>query len=182
MKNLFAALGERGRLDAIARSAPELVRAVEEAPRITWLPVSLNVRTVEVVSSQLGEGAGLELLADCVYAQFETPLWRDFIGGAVRLLGRDPGSLGRWIPHAMRLVFRDCGVWAAERTGEGCLRVAVHSLPETLAGHRLWLRSLGVGMRPLFPLCETDGTADLAELDSGARRAAYEVAWKPDGG
>ncbi|MGH7286573.1 MAG: hypothetical protein ACREI8_00955 [Myxococcota bacterium] len=99
MKNVFAALEKQGRLPALASEAPQLVRAVEAASRMTWLEVELNVRMVEAMAARFGAEPGLQILAGCVHAQFETPLWKGFIGAALRLLGTDPGSLGRWIPR-----------------------------------------------------------------------------------
>lgn len=178
MKNLFAALEAQGKLSSIAERDPELVRAVAAAPRVSWLPVELNVRTVEATVAAFGEERGLALLADCVYRQFDTPLWKGFIGGAVRLLGSEPGSLGRWIPQAMRITFRGCGRWTAERTGETELSVRVCELPSALAAHPLWQRSLAIGMTPLFTLCGCSGSSRLVDTNSAERRASYLLRWK----
>jgi hypothetical protein len=178
MKNLFAALERHGHLVALGREAPELVREVEAARRMSWLPIALNVRLVEAAAAGFGEERGLEILAAGVYAQFDTALWKGFIGSAVRLLGTEPGSLGRFLPQAFSLVFRDCGHWSVERCAEGELRLAVRELPAPLAAHRLWLRSLAIGMTPLFTLCGRDGSSALAEVDSRGS-AHYLLRWKP---
>jgi hypothetical protein len=178
MKNVLAALEKQGRLGALAAEAPQLVRGVAEAPRMCWLPVAENVRLVEAAAACFGEERGLVVLADCVFAQFESPLWKGFVGSAVRLLGRDPGSLGRWLPQAFSLVFRDCGQWSVEADGEATLRVWVRGLPADLASHRLWLGSLASGMTPLFTLCGCSGEALLESIDAPARSAAYRLRWK----
>jgi hypothetical protein len=178
MKNVLGALEKQGRLRALEAEAPELVRAVAEAPRMRWLPVAENVRLVEAAAACFGEERGLAVLADCVFAQFESPLWKGFIGSSVRLLGRDPGSLGRWLPQAFSLVFRDCGQWSVEADGEATLRVSVRELPAELASHRLWLRSLAIGMTPLFTVCGCSGEALLESIDAAARSAAYRLRWK----
>ena len=179
MKDLFAAFEQRGRLAALAVRDPDLVREVEAASRVSWLPIALNLRMVEGVVASEGEQAGLALVAECLEDQFERPLWRDFIGGALRLLGRDPGSLGRWIPKAMQLIFRGCGSWSAERSGERALEVRVHALPPVLAEHRLWLASVAVGMTPVFGLCDTSGDCALASSDPAQGTACYRLSWKP---
>lgn len=179
MKNLFAALEARGQRAPLAAADPELIRAVADAPRMSWLPIALNLRTVEALAGSLGEERALRLLADCVHAQFGSPLWKGFIGGALRLLGTDPGSLGRWIPEAMGLVFRACGRFTAEPSGPAELSVCMHDLPPSLLAQRLWLRSLAIGMTPLFTVCGCDGSAQLVEVDDRARRARFRLCWKP---
>jgi hypothetical protein len=178
MKNLLAALAALGRLGPVEAADPELVGEVEASARLTWLPVALNVRTVEAVTACFGEQRGLDLLAECVYRQFDTPLWKKFVGGAMKLLGTDPGLLGRFLPEALGLVFRECGRWRIENTDECELTLDVEGLPAPLAAHRLWLRSLATGMTPLFVLCGRDGVSELVEVDPHARRARYRLRWK----
>jgi hypothetical protein len=179
MKNVFAALEAQGRLAALARGAPELAGEVAAASRMSWLPIAVNVRMVEAAAACFGAERGLQILSGCVFAQFETPLWKGFLRSAVRLLGTEPSSLGRWIPQAFSLVFRDCGHWSVENVAEHELRVVVRELPEPLAAHPLWLRSLAIGMLPLFTLCGIDGRSELTEVDARVRRASYRLRWKP---
>jgi hypothetical protein len=178
MKNLFVALEAMGRLAEVEAADPVLVREVAAARRLAWLPVALNVRTVEAVAASLGEERGIALLAECVYHQFDTPLWRGFVGGALRLLGTDPGALGRWLPEAFALIFRDCGRFSVERSGDCELTLFVRDLPQPLAAHGLWLRSLAGGMTPLFTLCDVGGSSVLAEVNVPAGWARYVLSWK----
>jgi hypothetical protein len=178
MKNLFVTLGELGKLAELEAADPALVREVGAASRLAWLPIALNVRMVEAVAARFGEEPGIALLAECVYRQFDTPLWKSFLGGALRLLGTEPASLGRWLPEAYALVFRGCGRFSVESGGERTLTLRVEELPAPLAAHGLWLRSLATGMTPLFTLCGRDGSSRLAEVNERARRARYELAWK----
>ncbi|NNL65515.1 MAG: hypothetical protein HKP30_04675 [Myxococcales bacterium] len=178
MKNLLATLAAGGRLERLVEIDPELVAEVEAAPRTAWLPIALNVRMVEAMAGAFGAERGLTILAECVYAQFDTPLWRNFVAGGIRLLGRDPGSLGRWIPQALKLVFRDCGAWSAERSSPTELTVTARELPPELAHHELWIRSLAIGFSPLLTLCRTSGASELEALDADAGLATFVVRWK----
>ena len=178
MKNLFATLASLGKLAEVEEADPDLIQEIEAAPRLSWLPVSLNVRTVEAMAARFGEQRGIELLAECVYRQFDTPLWKSFVGGAMRLLGTEPSLLGRFLPEALQLVFRDCGRWAVDNTDDTELTVSVRGLPAALAAHGPWLRSLATGMTPLFTLCGCAGTACLAEVDAATGSARYVLSWK----
>jgi hypothetical protein len=178
MKNLFAALDALGHLAALGSADAALLREVAAAPRLSWLPVAVNVRTVEAMAARFGEQRGSALLAECVYRQFDTALWKHFIRNATRLLGTEPGSLGRWLPEAFSLVFRGCGRFSVDLTGELELTVRVDDLPAMLAAHRLWLDSLAIGMTPLFTVCGRHGDASLVEVSQAERRARYVLRWK----
>jgi hypothetical protein len=178
MKNLVTALAGLGKLGPVEAADPELVAEIEASARLSWLPIAWNLRLVEATSACFGEARGVELLADCVYRQFDTPLWKKFVSGAMKLLGTEPGLLGRFLPEAIGLVFRDCGRWRIHNTDERELVLEVEALPPALAAHRLWLRSLATGLTPLFMLCGCDGTSELAEVDERAGRARYRLRWK----
>lgn len=181
MKNLLAELRARGHGGLLPTRASALVDEIEAASRAAWLPIESNVGAVEAICAELGEERGLELLTECLYAQFETPLWKGFIGPAVRLVGRDPVSFGRWIPRAIQLVFRECGDWAVERTDDAELTIRVTRLPSRLSSQRLWLRSMGVGMRPVLILCGVTGDSDLVDVDSDAGCASIRLHWEAAG-
>ena len=178
MKNLVSLLEKRGVAAELRQVDAELFDAIEAASRMSWLPAAMNVRMVEVMAERFGEARGLELLTDCLYAQFETPLWKNFVGGAVRLLGTNPGSLGRWIPQAYRLVFRCCGKWSTRSPDATTLEVVASEMPLVLASHELWLRSVAAGIGSVFRLCEMDGRSRLREVDTVGGRATFELTWK----
>ena len=101
--------------------------------------------------------------------------------GATSLLGRDPANLGRWIPKAFNLVFRDCGLFAVEAVSPLELRVTLSEIPDPLLCEPLWIASLGVGMRPIFTVCGRDGLAERVDFDATARVAGYRLTWKDSG-
>ena len=76
------------------------------------------------------------------------------------------------------LMRKFCGVWTAERTGDCELKVQVRELPSELLHHRLWLRSLGIGMTPVFMICDTDGHGDLESVDEATASAVFRLHWK----
>jgi hypothetical protein len=122
-----------------------------------------------------------QFFARALEEQQTSTLWRSFSEGAIRLLGLDPGALVRWMPHAMRLFFRDCGRWTADVEGAGQAVIRGEDLPQLLAAHPLWMESLVGGFDALFRVCRRDGATRIAEHDPGARRATYRLVWKPEG-
>ena len=178
MKNLVAALTKLGHVSAVRAADPTLFEEIEAAARMGWLPVECNVRMVEALAGCFGEKHGLEVLTDSLYSQFDTPLWNNFVKGAIRLLGREPDSLGRWIPQAFSLVFRGCGAWSVQADGDCALDLEGTDLPQDLIDHRLWLESVAKGMQTIFAICEVKGESELCEVDSGARRVRIRLTWE----
>jgi hypothetical protein len=177
MKNLFLGFEARGLREGVRVRDPELEEEVAAAGRLSWLPIAINIRTVDALCDLLGESDGLEVLAECVYGQFETPLWKPLIGGGLQLLGRDPGRLARWLPRAFSVVFRDCGCWEVQQAGARELAVLQSRIPELLISEHRWLRSLGTGMNALFRLCDTRGTVDLLTIDEDLRAVQFRLRW-----
>jgi hypothetical protein len=176
----FAAAVERlgGRAESVRRADPELFRRIEEARRTSWLPVGLNVRMVEAIHSVVGPARATAFFAEQVHGQFDTPLWRNFIDGGVRLFGLDPGSLAKWLPHAYGVIFRHCGRWQTRREGETEVSVSARMLPDALVRHALWLDSIRAGMHALFLLCKVEGRADLEGVDVAAGHSRIVLSWK----
>jgi len=180
MQNVLQALERLGPDGQAVRDAdPELVREIERAPRMWWMPIAWNLRLVEAANRALGRTRALALLASCIHAQLDTPLWRNFAQGAVRLFGLDPGALVRWLPRAFAIVFRGCGVWRAARSGDGQAVLEVSDLPPELAAHALWVESMGAGGRALLRLCNVRGEVRLAAHDAAAGSARFELRWEP---
>ena len=179
MKNSAAILARSGAPGAaVLGSDPSLFHLVGEAGRTAWLPISCNLRFVEAVERGVGWPSGLELIASTLVDQFETPLWRTLVQGGLRVLGREPAALARWLPTAVRLVFRDCGDWSVARLGPQRVEVRGADLPKELAEHRLWLEAMGAAAHALGRLCGTRGHGQLVEQDPVQRCARLVFDWE----
>jgi hypothetical protein len=119
----------------------------------------------------------MDFLAERVHAQFDLPLFRGFIEGGVRLFGLDPGSLVRWLPRGMSLVFRDCGSWTATRVDAHAVEIRGRALPPEVASHARWIESMGAAAGAMFRLCRVPGETQLAEHDPVAGSACIAVRW-----
>jgi hypothetical protein len=179
MKNFAAAVDRLGASGTRVQQAdPELFQAIEDASRLSWMPVEWNVRMVHALHRALGAERTHAFLSQMIHSQLDTPMWRGFVQGAVRLLGLDPGSLAKWLPHAYGIMFRHCGQWSAHRDDVDEARFEVRDLPESLAQDRLWLGSIRSGLYALYQLCGTQGEAELAEVDEESGRVRFRLTWK----
>lgn len=179
MKNVAAALGRLGAEGAAVLAADAALFAqIEEVPRSAWLPVDLNVRWVEATAHVFGWPQALDFLAARVSDQFESPLFRSFVQGGIRVLGLDPGALVRLIPRGLTLVFRDCGEWTAARTSASSSELRVKGLPAALAREGRWIESIGGSALAMLRLSRTPGRVWLAEHHAGRGEAVIAATWQ----
>lgn len=182
MKQFAAQVRELGADgERVVASDPELFAELDEAWRMTWLPIETNVRMVDALYGTLGTARTRTFLADQIGAQLDTPLWRSFVEGAVRLLGLDPGSLSRWLPQTLALVFRSCGSWNVGREGEAAAVLRGENVPRVLVVHPHWADSVAAGLHALFSLCKTSGEAHVEERDPQTGLIRISLRWKPAG-
>ena len=180
MKNLFSTFGKQGHLDAVNRQDATLAAEIAEASRVSWLPIEINMRMVDALMGAYGEKRGMQILVESLHAQFDTPLWNNFIKGGLRLFGQEPIGFGRWIPEACALIFRNCGSWSIELGEPAQMRAIMQEVPQPLIDDERWMRTIGNGMLALFWVCEVDGGARMIECDPHARRATFLLEWKTD--
>jgi hypothetical protein len=180
MKNSAAILARCGADGAaVLRADPELFEQIEAAWRTAWLPISFNLRLAEACARAIAPERQLELFATMLVEQFESPLWNTLVRGGLRLLGREPGALTRWLPAAVALVFRNCGSWSAQRIDPLRAEVSAEELPKELATHRVWLESMGAAAVAIGHLCDTQGRSELVARDAEAGRARLAFSWDP---
>ena len=168
--------------DDVIAADPELFQAIGAAGRMTWMPIEINLRMVDALYTVLGVERARRFQADQISRQFDTPLWRTFVEGGVRLLGLDPGALVRWLPRALALMFRDCGIWTVERDDETSAAMIGRHLPEVLVAHPHWLDSVAGGIHALFVLCNTSGETRVRECEPALGQARITIGWKPGAG
>jgi hypothetical protein len=180
MKNSAAILAQSGAAGAaVLRADPELFEQIATAWRTAWLPISYNLRLVEACARAAGPAQFQAILATTLVGQFDTPLWSALIQGGIRLLGREPAALTRWLPSAVALVFRNCGSWRSRRIDPLHAEVCAEELPKELATHRVWLESMGAAALAIGRLCDTQGHSELVAHDADAGTARYLFRWDP---
>ena len=164
--------------EKVVAADPELFTKIDAAGRLSWLSAELNVRMIDALEKGLGPKRAHEFQADQITSQFSTPLWRGFVEGGIRTLGFDPAVLARWIPSALRLIFKDCGEWSVERLSDTSAALHARWLPTELTQGRRWLESIASGIHALFILCRTTGETHLIRFDPETGSARIELHWK----
>lgn len=103
----LAALGEE-RQRAILAQVPEVVRAVDTASRVAWLPLELDVQLTDAVERTCGREPMKRWARDAITRSAEGWLLRPVLVGLSALGITPEGALQR-VPSGWPLVYRDCG-------------------------------------------------------------------------
>lgn len=166
-------LGERvrARLDEAARAA------LDAAGPVSFVPVELDVAVTEALFAEAGETRAREILRENLLLAFDAPILSSFVGGALRLLGRDPARLFGWSAKVWGQLYRDCGAIRFVRAGENAGRLELSELPACVATSRPYLAGMEAAFDASFALMDAEGSVCLAAVDP-LGRVAFEIAWK----
>lgn len=166
-------LGERvrARIDAAARAA------LDAAGPVSFVPVELDVQVTEALFAEAGEARAREILRENLLLTFDAPILSSFVGGALRLLGRNPGRLFDWSAKVWGQLYRDCGSIRFAREGDGGGRLELTGQPACIAGSRPYLSGMEAALDASFALMDVDGEVQLAEVDPRGR-AVFRLSWK----
>lgn len=168
------ALGERVR----ARLSEADRAALAASGPVSFVPVELDVAVTEALFAEAGETRAREILRENLLVTFDAPILSSFVGGALRLLGRNPARLLGWSAKVWGQLYRDCGAIRFERTGETAGRLALAELPACVAASRPYLSGMEAAFDASFALMDAEGSVRLAALDPAAGTAAFELVWK----
>src|SRR5687768_11064744 len=103
----LAALGA-ARESEIRAAVASVVRAVEDASRVAWLPLALDVRLTEAVAHACGLEGMKRWSSDAIVRSADGPLLGPVIRG-LHAIGLAPATTLKRAPYAWGLVYRGCG-------------------------------------------------------------------------
>ncbi len=177
-------------LDAIARLDPDearrvralvpdaIVRAVDDATSIDWLPLDANLVVTRALHDGLGDARFYRFFRDQLVDAFSGPLLRVIVEAALRVFRVDATAFATWVGRGWGLVFRDCGAWTVERAGPGIARLRIEALPAACLQDEVWLRSVSHSLDAFWVLARTQGECAYAGRDLARGVASYELRWK----
>jgi hypothetical protein len=166
-------LGERvrARLDAAARAT------LAAAGAVSFVPVELDVQVTEALFAEAGEARAREILRENLLLTFDAPILSSFVGGALRLLGRNPGRLFEWSAKVWGQLYRDCGTIRFVREGQAGGRLELTGQPACIVASRPYLSGMEAALDAGFALMDVDGEVHLAAADPQGR-ALFRLSWK----
>lgn len=145
---------------------PELVTLIEEASRLTWLPVKADVELTRSLFAVAGDHLARRTIRKAQKEAVSTPLLRPILQAAVRLNhDRLPGLI-KWAPKVWTVIYRDCGMLVVESDAKGGNFVFA-GLPQIIMDTPVYVAGMAPAMEGLL---EGMGTPGTVQVDSSYGR------------
>src|SRR6185437_6112613 len=113
---------------------------VEEASRLDWMPIELNVAFTDAVLHVLGPELSRAHWRRESARMLESPIMRPIVQGLTSLLKTTPEKLLSFLPRSWGLIYRDVDVEVLP-AGPSSRRLVFRGLPPSVAGSLSWRHS-----------------------------------------
>jgi len=169
-------LGREASAEVIRRLSPGVLRQIEEASRVDWLPHALVVEIVRCIRDVSGEEAVRGWSRAAVNGALQGSLFRPFLEGVVAIFGLSPIAACKVLPKAYSAALKDCGELRVESIGPGRAELVLSGLPRE-ARDRTWLISVAGGFEVIFDACKVNGRVEL-DFDDTESDPRFRAAWE----
>jgi len=154
-----------------------LIERIETASNLEWLPVSVNLELTDAIFRGLGDEPADTFYQNWLKRQMSAPAFAGLVRTALSLFRFDTGAISKWIPKAFDLMYRDYGQLTIEPLGPLHVRLSLCSMPQELAVHRNWQRSVASGLHALYFLTGVKGTTELARASATEPEMLVDLRW-----
>jgi hypothetical protein len=159
---------------AVTRAIRELVlRQIDAAGPLGWLPLSVNLECTRAVADTLGRERTHLFFRSLLAGTLETPLLRGLVVGVLRVAVKDPALYIPWVSRGFEIMFRDVGKLNVEERRPKALFTELSGLPAECVEERFWLESVASACCALSDLVGLQGIVTLDAVDAEARRAVF---------
>jgi len=177
LKSLAAALGVLGeaRAQEVRRAlTPWVLRRIEAAGRLEWLPAEFLVELCQAVAG-LDEGVLRPWGAASLERTLQNPLVRAAYEVALAVGGRQPATMLRHLVRVWPLLYAGCGDLSVAEAGATAVRVFHSPVPALLRREATVLPLVGA-LEAIPSHCGVSARGT-AEWTSGSDRFVYVVDW-----
>jgi hypothetical protein len=172
LASLGADLEER----VLRRISPGTLAVIQDATRVDWLPVELNVELAEAVFGEAGES----VTRAWARASFQLSLnafFKPLLETVLRLFDPTPHRIYAFVPRAWPAVYRNAGVASVIEQAPHESRVTLQDLPPTLMNDA-FLRAVAGTFECALELAKVDGRVTVLPWTPGARTATWAASWQ----
>lgn len=162
---------------AVRRAVPDVVRQVDDASRVAWLPLDLDIQLTEAVEREVGRERMKRWGRDAIARSAESPLLRPVMVG-LRAMGLTPHTALKRAPYAWTLIYRGCGDLEYQHVGDTEAALVHEWVPTPMLRTPSYLHGIAGAFDGAI---EIGGGRDIesdVEHDVQAKRAVYRHRWR----
>jgi hypothetical protein len=159
------------------RVKPASLQAIEQAARVAWLPVELDIEVTEAVAAEAGEEGLRAWARQAMIENLGGPLLGSFLQAALRLFGRNPHRIIKKGSSAFESVMRGCGQIHVEDPHDHSFRVVLGRVPGVLLRSPVYLRGIAGSLEAVLSVANIAGEVVTESIVAAERRAVYRVRW-----
>jgi len=153
-----------------------IVRSIERAGRIAWLPLQHDLDLAAAVDKVVGRSERVEWARTSMLRSLRTPLLEPLWRAAFRVFGMSPGALFRAIPPGWSAVYRNVG--SVKHISRPCAaKLILSQLPEVLFADLGYLEGMCGTFTALLEIASVPGTVEVARIDARRRTIEYAARW-----
>ena len=115
--------------------------AIEDAPRLGWVPVDLHVELSDIVATAFGPKRAHDYYRRAFTDALRGPIFDALIRTGVRILGVTPSALLKWAHKGWEASFRNCGLVEGRTIAPGRGEMLYTGLPAVCTASDAWLDS-----------------------------------------
>lgn len=168
-------LGEPARSEVLARVRPETLQTIEQAHRLGWLPLEVDVEITEAVDT-LGRGKNRDWSRSALLASVDGPLVRPFVERALNVFGTAASAYLRLLPRGYPLIYRGAGLLRAVEQGPTAIDLVLDDAPAIVVASRAYQDGYAGAFEAAYVLGKVDGTIDIT-ADAAASRVTFACRW-----
>ena len=163
--------------DAVLQGLDTLLERIDTASNLEWLPVSVNLELTDAIFRALGDDAADQFYQNWLKRQMSAPAFAGLVRTALSLFRFDTVAIAKWIPKAFDLMYRDYGQFVIEPLESLHIRVTLGQMPQELASHKNWQRSVASGLHALYFLTGVKGTTELTCANTTRPELRVDLRW-----
>ncbi len=160
-----------------AAVAPEVLRTIERASRLDWLPARYHVLFADVMSQTFGPVRSHDYYRRAFAGALRGPFFGPIMRTGIRLLGLTPGSFLRWCTRGWEASYKNCGALHGFVLGPLRGRVVWNGLPDICTASDPWLDSAQGSAYAVYDLTEVTGVVRLDKSERASGTLALEMEW-----
>ncbi len=153
-----------------------VLRDIENARRLAWLPLEHDLRLSSAVSGVVGRQRHHDWARSSMGRSLQSPLLQPLWQGAFRLFGMSPGALFRAVPSGWQAVYRDVGSPSLLAEPDQA-RLTITEITDALVASPAYLEALCGTFAALLDTARTPGVVEVVDFDPKARRIEYVARW-----